>query len=158
MGILRGSTIGRRAVMLTALTLVLAVACGGRRETPLDALAQQWLDALNTHDPQQVLALMSPDATYADPMTPRPLPVAELATHLSRIWDIWRDQVYSATTIVTSERAAAVEWQVQQTHQNGQVLPMQGVFILEIVGGRIQSARSYYNAVPYLQFFAPGRR
>jgi ketosteroid isomerase-like protein len=100
---------------------------------------------------------MSPDATYADPSTLRPLPVAELATHLSRIWDVWGDQVYSATTVVTSEHAAAVEWRVQQTHQSGKVLPLQGVFILEVVGGRIHGARSYYNAIPYLQFLAPGR-
>ena len=52
---------------------------------PGPVIARQWLDAQNTHDPEQLIALFVADGTYWDTVTPQPLSLDELRARVGEL-------------------------------------------------------------------------
>jgi ketosteroid isomerase-like protein len=143
-------TSAQRALFGLLLVLCVLWGCEGARSA--DSLAQQWLDALNSHDPQRVMQLMDADATFSEPPPAKPLGTEPLRQWLTQVWSLWKDQVYTPKTIIVGPESLAVEWHLQQTSPKGTVVTVDGVTILEVSAGRVHSARNYYNTGIYLQF------
>lgn len=118
-------------------------------------LAQRWIDALNRHSPDEVIALLEPDATYVNAPPNKAIDVGALRSVLQLDWSVWKDQVYTAKTIVAAGNLISIEWHVQQTHPSGTPVPLDGATVLETHGNRIRHVRNYYNAAVYLQFLKP---
>jgi len=151
----RGSL--RAAFSLSAALALLLVAtvpgCGHKEPGPEPGRA--WLDAFNSHNADQVVKLMSPNATYWDPATPQPIAPAALRARLEAEARLWKDRVYTARQILVTQDAIVVEWHLQQTHpSNGEPVPLDGVTVLELRNNLIQAARTYYDPSVYLRFMA----
>lgn len=125
-------------------------ACQG--EPPDDLLASRWLDAMNAHRVEQVLALLDEHVTFSDPGTKTPLDREGLAEHLRMEWSVWKDQVYTATHVHRAADSTVIEWRVQQTHPDGKHMELDGVTVLETKAGRVSALRTYFNPVIFLQF------
>lgn len=134
-------------VGLLALSLLGCHDTGGS-----DQLARLWLDALNSHDPERVLQLLEPDATYSEPSFKQPLKPEGLRRWLTQVWSTWKDRVYSPGVVVADPTMVVIEWHIQQTHPNGTAVPLDGITLIEHDRGRIRHVREYYNAAAYLQF------
>jgi steroid delta-isomerase-like uncharacterized protein len=137
----------RRLLLFVALTLS---ACATDR--PPESLATRWLDAMNAHRADLVLALLAPDVTYIDPVTSVPVGREKLAERLRAEWGVYHDQVYTAKRIHETPDAAVVEWTVQETHPSGKHIEIDGVTVLSTQGGSIHALRSYFNPIVFLQF------
>ena len=146
-----------RTVLLLDAILVVAALAGCSRAEPGADLGQRWLDALNSHDATQVVALMEPTATYADPTLHQPLAPAALSTWLTQAWSVWKDRVYTPTRMLAVPGAIVIEWHVEQSHPTGKGVPMDGVTVLDVRDGHIHAARSYYDTITFLQFVTPQR-
>ncbi len=140
------------------VTVLLALFLGGlvlaacERLDPGRELAERWIDALNSHDPKQVVQLLSPTAKYSDPSTPEPVKPTELAFRWEQGWKLWKDQVYQPRKIVSAGQSVAIEWHIEQTHPSGVPVPVNGVTVLDIQDGRIVAVRSYFDPSVYLRF------
>jgi steroid delta-isomerase-like uncharacterized protein len=116
-------------------------------------LAGRWIDAMNAHRAEEVLALFAPDATYSEPGLEGRVDSIPLAERLENGWAQWKDRVLTPTRIMLADAGTAVvEWEMNQTHPSGKHLAVSGVTVIESDGGRIRALRTYYNAVPFLQF------
>ena len=123
----------------------------GCSRPPAAGVGERFLDALNAHDPSQVTALMTADATFREPGRP-PLDPTALREHLARQWEAWADQLYSPRAILTLPEATVIEWEVHQTHRNRDPVTLTGVFVLDVHQDRITAVRNYYDATPLLRF------
>ena len=140
-------------VGFVALLAVLVSACP-QTDAGRD-LGRQWIEAMNSHDANRVITLLAPTATYSDPATPAPLAIPDFRVRLQRDWAAWKDRVYLARRIVPNNGTVVVEWQMLQTHANGEPVPLDGVTVLDTHDGRITAVRDYYNASIYLRFLLP---
>ncbi len=140
-------------VALTALFQLCLAACNRTDEG--QTLGRQWIEALNSHDASRVISLLLPTATYSDPVTPAALPIPDFRARLQLDWAGWGNRVYLARRIIATDGAVIIEWQLRQTHASGEVLPVDGVTVLDTHEGRIAAVRDYYNAAVYLRFFTP---
>ncbi len=135
------------------LIVISTIFVGGcNRFEPNHDLALRYLDALNSHDPNQVLDLLTVDATYVDPASLRPLGREALRMRLQQDAAAWKDRVYAARRILTCDNSVTIEWHIQQTHPSGESVPIDGATVLTLRDGRIEGIRSYYNVAPYLRF------
>ncbi len=141
------------AHLLPLFEILLLAACRG--PDPAQPVARQWIEAMNSHDSDRVISLLAPTATYSDPVTPAPLAIPAFQTRLLQDWAAWKDRVYLARRIAAKDNTVMIEWQMRQTHPNGEVVPIDGVTVLDTHDGRITAARDYYNAAVYLRFLAP---
>lgn len=146
--VLRRSLLAHRFACVAVL-LVLA-GCSGTNESREVAL--RWLDALNSQDPDKVLVLLAPTATYVDPTTPVVMTPQTLRPWLRASWDDWKERRYTPGAIVATPESVVIEWRLAQTHVSGTSVPIQGITLIEHKDGRIQHVRDYYNAAMYLQF------
>lgn len=130
---------------------------GGCRSSPDDpGVGRRFLDALNSHDPAQVTALLAPDATYEEPGRLGPFDTAALREHLARQWQTWNDQVYSARRIENGSGATVIEWETHQTHQNREPVRLIGVLVLEVHHERVDRVRNYFDSAPLMRLLRPG--
>ncbi len=146
---------GGARVAFVAVFATLAAACTGT--DPAQDLGRQWIEALNSRDANRVIGLLAPTATYSDPVTPVPLAISDLRTRLQRDWVAWKDRVYLTRRIVAAKGAVAVEWRMLQTHANGELVPVDGITVLDTRDGRITAVHDYFNAAVYLRFLVPPR-
>ena len=141
--------VSRQRVHLVVLCALLG-ACA--REDPAGEIAQRWFDALNAHSAEQIVQLLTNDATFLDPTSSTALGSRELGPWLARGWAAWKDRVYTLTAVVAEHDRVVAEWHLQQTHPGGTPVPIDGVTIFDLKAGRIAKVRNYYNASVYLQF------
>jgi limonene-1,2-epoxide hydrolase len=140
--------------MIVFVGLVLAANPGcGRRSA--DGIGQRFLDALNTHDPVQVAALLTSQATYTEPGRSAPLDADALSEQLTQQWQRWHDQVYSARAIHELPDVTVIEWESHQTNHNRDAITLNGVFVLDVRHGRIAGVRNYFDVAPLLRFMRP---
>jgi ketosteroid isomerase-like protein len=118
------------------------------------ALARQWLDGLNSHDPERVIELLTADATYWDSTSNAPVSADAFRARLQQEAAAWKDRVYSARRIISTGDSIVIEWHIQQTHPSGESVPLDGATVLDVHDGRVQAARTYFNAVGYLRFLS----
>jgi ketosteroid isomerase-like protein len=141
-----------RLLMIGACVVLLSLAaCDSAR--PRNELAQLWLDALNSHDPDRVMAMLTSTATYSEPA--ESLGGQSLRDRLRQTWSLWKDQVYSPKAIIADRDVVVIEWHLQQTHPNGKPVPVDGVTVLEVRDSRIQAVRNYFDMGVYLQLLKP---
>lgn len=133
---------------------VALVACAPRHADPGSEIARKFLDALNTRDPNRVFELLTPDATFSDPLSGSAIPAAVFRGRLQLDASGWKDRVYSARRITSGAGGVTVEWHIQQTHPSGRPVPLDGVTVLDLQDGRIKAVRSYYNALVYVPFLS----
>jgi len=141
-----------RANLLLLMLAGCVLAACQRSETEGTYLARRWLEALNSHDVEQVTQLLDGGATYSDPAPAQPVALPVLRQRLQQTWSVWKDQVYTANKVIEHADTVAIEWHVQQTHPSGRSVPTDGVTILEVQSSRIHAVRNYYNTGIYLQF------
>ncbi len=139
---------------MVALGLVALTVCSCRRAEEQPAIGHLWLEALNSHDPEQVAALLAPSATFSDPVTMQPATVAEYRAQLTWNWIAWKDRLYLPRRMISAGDGGrvVVEWQLRQTHASGASVPVDGVTVLDTAGGRITAVREYYDPSVYLPF------
>jgi ketosteroid isomerase-like protein len=133
-----------RALLLVAVTLG---ACAGNDE----AIGRGWVEALNTRNPENVIRLLAPEATYTNPMMPLPIPTSVLRTALENGWKAFNDRHYFTNRIVASGNSVAIEWHIEQTSPKGRAIPVDGVTVLDIADGRIVAARDYFDPSGYVR-------
>jgi len=145
----------RRAAVRAVLLLVgCTVAC--EHGEPNTDLGQDWMDALNSHDPVRIVELLHPTASCKDPLAPESLDPTAYARRLSGEWTVWKDRVYMTKRILAGSNTLVIEWRIQQTHPTGTSVHLDGATILDVHAGRISGVRDYYNTSAYLQFVKAG--
>jgi ketosteroid isomerase-like protein len=162
-----GTQISRHASRTSAFSLSLwrglilccaAVLAACQHTDAGQTLGRDWIEALNSHNANRVISLLAPNATYSDPVTPAPLAIAAFRVRLLRDWAGWKDRVYLARRIIAANGSVVIEWQVRQTNASGEVVPVDGVTVLDTRDGQITAVREYYNAGVYLRFLRPRRQ
>lgn len=134
---------------ISVLVLVAAI-LGGCAEGD-EAIGRRWVEALNTRNPENVIRLLAPEATYTNPMMPLPIPPSALRTALENGWKVFNDRQYFTNRIAASGSSVAIEWHIEQTSPKGQAVPVDGVTVLDIGDGRIIAAREYFDPSGYVR-------
>jgi steroid delta-isomerase-like uncharacterized protein len=127
------------------------------REPATAALARRWIDALNTHDVDAIVALVAEHGTYSDPTLPRPVSDEGFRSFVATAAREWPDRVYTIRDVVADRDTAAVTWHLRQTYANTTAFPIDGAFLLHVNGGHITSVEAYFDATPYLRLLPTTR-
>src|SRR5262245_11544288 len=94
----------------------------GRFMALSDAL-DRYFDAWNAHDGDAVVATLTPDATYEDPTTGRPISGDTLAANVNGLAAGFPDMHFDVVTVAaTSATTAAAQWRMHGT--NTGAMPM----------------------------------
>ena len=139
-----------------ALLLLVSGATGCQRTDSNEELAQDWMDALNSHDPVRIVELLQPRASCTDAVADTPVDPAAYAQRLAAEWNAWKDRVYMTETIRVAPDFILIQWRIQQTHPTGKSVPLDGATVLDVQGGHISGVHDYYNATTYVQFVKAG--
>ena len=137
----------RFGISVLVLVATTVGACAGRDE----AIGRRWVEALNSRDPDKVIRLLAPQATYTDPISPKPIPPPVLRTALENGWRVFKDRTYFANRILVHKDAVAIEWHIEQTSPSGKALPVDGVTVLDVRDGRIVAVRNYFDPSGYVR-------
>jgi steroid delta-isomerase-like uncharacterized protein len=83
----------------------------------MEEALDRYFDAWNAHDPEGVVASLTPDGTYEDPTTGGPLTGAALAASVSGVVTGFPDVAFDLVSCTpTSETTAAAEWVMRGTN------------------------------------------
>ena len=137
----------RFGISVLVLVATILGACAERDET----IGRRWVEALNTRNPENVIRLLAPEATYKNPMMPLPIPPSVLRSALENGWKVFNDRQYFTNRIAASGRSVAIEWHIEQTSPKGQAIPVDGVTVLDIGDRRIIAAREYFDTSGYVR-------
>lgn len=135
------------------LCLLLLVAFGCKTSSPVtesQRLADAWVTALSSHQADQIAALTQPDATYEDPTTDG---ARSLRAFINGMWAQAPDVTFAPKTVVGQGRERiAIEWHSTRTLGNGQVFPLDGVFVIDLRDQHATHVRCYYDPGKILAF------
>jgi steroid delta-isomerase-like uncharacterized protein len=118
----------------------------------VDELADRWARALVAGG---FAALCTPDVSYEDPLTPRPLHgPEELDAHSERLKAAFPDaRVERTAPALAGEGHACVPWRLAGTNRGelavipatGRFLRLHGLHYLELEEGRVRRARGFFD-------------
>lgn len=136
---------------------ILAVAClalaacraGDDAASAGERLARRWLAAMNEHSVERVLGLFAPGGVHEDPLS-GPLSGMKQRAGLFQLWSSIPDLSYAERKVSGDESIVFLEWTASGRHVSGQRLEWAGTTVMEIDGGRIARARSYYDSKVFL--------
>jgi steroid delta-isomerase-like uncharacterized protein len=123
-------------------------------------LAQQLVDAWNTHDPERTVALLTEDHVYEDvtfgAVNRGP---AETQQFFASAFAAFPDLHFEATAAVVSAEQGALEWTMTGTHRGdmpgmpatGKAFTVRGATVFEITGNKLRSVRDYWDAATLLR-------
>jgi ketosteroid isomerase-like protein len=121
------------------------------------AVADAFLDAMNSHDADRVIALLDAEAIVIDPAAPAELNAGAYRDWLRANWRAWPDRVFTPKRMIEGEGVVAIEWHLQQSHIGGRRVPIDGITVLSLRGERVIGLRNYYNAAVFLPFLKPAK-
>jgi steroid delta-isomerase-like uncharacterized protein len=124
------------------------------------SIAQQWLDAWNSHDIERILACLTNDAIYEDKTlgavnrTP-----AETRQFVAAGWAAFPDLRFEITAASLAETHGTVEWMMLGTHRRdfgelpatGKSFSVAGVSVLQLANGKITHVRDYWDFATVLR-------
>jgi ketosteroid isomerase-like protein len=137
---------GRFAAFALLLLAATCAACAGKED-----LGHRWIEALNTHNPDNVIRLLAPLATWSGPTSPKLASLPHIRYALQNGWNVWKDRKYVAKRIVASGGSVIIEWHIQQTSLQGRAVPIDGATVLDVRDGHIVAVREYYDPYPYVR-------
>jgi steroid delta-isomerase-like uncharacterized protein len=123
-------------------------------------LAQQVVDAWNTHDPERVLALLTADHVYEDvtfgAVNQGP---EQTRQFFESAFAAFPDIHFEATAAVVSAERGAVEWTMTGTHKGdmpglpatGKAFTVRGATVFEIASGKIRGVHDYWDSATMLR-------
>jgi steroid delta-isomerase-like uncharacterized protein len=124
------------------------------------SLADQWIDAWNTHDVERVLACLTADALYEDvPLGAVNRGADAVRGFIQTGWAAFPDMRFELTTSAISGDHGTAEWVMAGTHAGdfpglpatGRPFSVRGVSVLELAGDKIRSVRDYWDFATVLR-------
>jgi steroid delta-isomerase-like uncharacterized protein len=123
-------------------------------------LAQQLVDAWNTHDAEHVLALLSADHVYEDvafgvvARSPE-----ETRQFFAGAFAAFPDIYFEQPAAVVGAERGAIEWTMTGTHRGdmpgmpatGKAFSVRGATVFEIADGQVSAVRDYWDAATLLR-------
>jgi limonene-1,2-epoxide hydrolase len=136
-----------RAVVL----FVLLMACAGCRAQPEPShplrWARAWIDALNSHDLEQVVPLLAPGASYEDPLSGGECSGPFTTFFLLATFRRFPHAHYELARVTADRDHLAVEWEATGLSKTTSQTPLNGVFVIQLRGNAIASVRGYFNTI-----------
>jgi steroid delta-isomerase-like uncharacterized protein len=123
-------------------------------------LAQQLLDAWNTHDPERVIGLLIEDHLYEDvALAVINHGAAETRQFFEGAYSAFPDLQFTLTGVIVNRETAALEWKMTGTHKGdlpgmpatGKPFSVRGVTVLDIAGDKIRAVRDYWDFATLLR-------
>lgn len=114
-------------------------------------MGRRWIEAMNTHRPDNVIRLLAPMATWTGPSFSKSASVPQMRYALQNGWNVWKDRKYFAKRIVVGEGSVVIEWHIDQTSVQGRAVPIDGATVLDVRDGRVAAVREYYDPYPYVR-------
>jgi steroid delta-isomerase-like uncharacterized protein len=123
------------------------------------AFADRWRAAWNSHDAEQVLALMHEDIVYEDDAWPAPMHGhADVREYLAHVWGGMPDMAFrnvGVPYVVPGERSAALRWTADATHTGevggfaatGKRAEWDGVDFHEYLDGKVHRLRTIFDGM-----------
>jgi steroid delta-isomerase-like uncharacterized protein len=120
----------------------------------LDA-ANRYFDAWNAHDASAILASMSAGATYADPITGRPISGDAIAQYAQGLWGAFPDLAFEMVSVAeTGGGRVAAQWIMRGTNRGAfEGLPptnkrveTTGADFVTTANGKVTSVVGYFDA------------
>lgn len=109
----------------------------------------QQIEAAKEVEP--LVDLFTDDAELSNLATPKPLLGKEGARQFWQKYLSVFNHIHSTFShVVEDETSAVLEWTSKGTLSNSEEVNYQGVSILEIVDGRVQKFRTYYDSAVFL--------
>lgn len=100
---------------------------------------------------ESLVSLFTEDAELSNLATPVPLQGKNGARQFWQKYLSVFQQIHSKfTNVVESDGSAVLEWISEGTLTTGEPLKYQGVSIIEIVDGKVQRFRTYYDSAAFL--------
>lgn len=116
--------------------------------------AQAYFDAWNARDGAAIVASLSEDATYQDPMTGGPIPPAALKGYAETLWGAFPDLTFDVASIGEMENGRiAAEWIMRGTNDgpfnglppSGRAIESTGCDFIETRDGKVASVVGYFD-------------
>jgi steroid delta-isomerase-like uncharacterized protein len=82
----------------------------------IDTALDRYFDAWNSHDPAAVVAALTDDGTYEDPMSGGPLSGDELAANVAGVYAGFPDVHFEIASVATAGDRASAQWRMQGTN------------------------------------------
>ena len=126
------------------------------------SVAQQWLDAWNSHDVERVLACLTADAVYEDvPLGAVNRGHDEARQFILAGWAAFPDLRFETTGSAISGEHGRAEWTMSGTHRGdfpglpatGKTFSVRGVSVLDLTAGghTIRHVRDYWDFTTVLR-------
>jgi steroid delta-isomerase-like uncharacterized protein len=123
-------------------------------------LAKQLVGAWNSHDPEQVVGLLTEDHVYEDvPLGALNHRAAETRQFFQGAYGAFPDIHFDLTGATVAAERATLEWTMTGTHNGdmpglpatGKSFTVRGVTVFETVGDKIQIVRDYWDFTTLLR-------
>ncbi len=116
-------------------------------------LAERYVAAWNSHDPDEVVAMFTDDGTYEDPTTDGPVAGPATAEAARRLFRAFPDLCFEAEDVLHGERAAAIQWLMRGTNTGsfagapptGQRFALRSAHVLRVTDTLVASAVGYLD-------------
>jgi len=135
-----------RAVVL----FVLLTAYAGCRAQPEPShpvrWAKAWIYSLNSHNQEQVVPLLAPNATYEDPLSGGERSGPSLVYLLMHTFHRFPHAHYELGRVTADRDHLAVEWEATGLSKTTNQTRLNGVFVIRLRGNAIASVRGYFDA------------
>ncbi|GIW43233.1 MAG: hypothetical protein KatS3mg077_0515 [Candidatus Binatia bacterium] len=120
--------------------------------------ARAWVGACNSRSSDQIAGLLADGGEYWSSLTGNPISAERLPAHIRTFWRLLPRARIEQRALHRGPGIIVLEWQAWPDSEKREE-SWKGVTILELHGGRVRRAKTFYNPgvlLPY--FYAQGNR
>ena len=143
----------RRVSAIVCIVVLVAQMEAAQKKTPI---ADGWFAAWNSHDPEKVIAIFTPDVLFEDVTfgaTSHGSP--ELRKFAASIFDAVPDAKFELVNGSADRKCGRIEWVFSGTdhglYKTGKRFSVRGVSVIDLRQGRISREVDYYDAASIMR-------
>jgi steroid delta-isomerase-like uncharacterized protein len=143
----------RRVSAILSIVVLVAQMQAAQKKMPI---AESWFAAWNSHDPEKVIAIFTPDVLFEDVTfraTSHGSP--ELRKFAASIFDAVPDAKFELVNASADRKCGHIEWVFSGTdhglYKTGKRFSVRGVSVIDVRQGRISRELDYYDAASIMR-------
>ena len=143
----------RRVSTIVSIVVLVSQMAAAQKKTPI---ADSWIGAWNSHDPEKVIAIFTPDVLFEDvTFGVSNHGSAELRKFAGSIFGAVPDAKFELVNASADRKSGSIEWVFSGTdhglYKTGKKFSVRGVSVIDLHQGRISRELDYYDAASIMR-------